>query len=175
MRCRLSAPLGHARLSRACPFSGVDRKSPRSGQTDADDPLLPPHSRSHLEPRPEIEVLSTHSGWSSHERHYHCQSAASAHDRGHGCAQAQPEHAAQPHLQLQAFRCLAQTLARYGNARRGARISAAPDRGRDEHLQPQSDHDRGAVLVPRHAPSPRSGGRGLAHQGAREVAAGAEP
>ena len=24
-----------------------------------------------------------HSGWSSHERHYHCQSAASAHDRGH--------------------------------------------------------------------------------------------
>ena len=27
------------------------------------------------------------------ERHYHCQSAASAHDRGHGCAQAQPTHA----------------------------------------------------------------------------------
>src|SRR5437764_8917832 len=64
---------------------------------------------------------------------------------------------------------------RYGNARRGARISAAPDRDRDEHLQPQSDHDRGAVLVPRHAASPRSGGRGLAHQGAREAAAGAEP
>src|SRR5215469_11822922 len=29
-----------------------------------------------------------------HERHYHCQSAASAHDRGHGCAQAQPAHPA---------------------------------------------------------------------------------
>ena len=70
---------------------------------------------------------------------------------------------------------LAQTLARYGNARRDARISAAPDRERDEHLQPQSDHDRRAVLIPRHAPSPRSGGRGLAHQGAREAAAGAEP
>ena len=31
------------------------------------------------------------------------------------------------------------------------------------------------LLVPRHATSPRSGGRGLAHQGAREAAAGAEP
>ena len=31
------------------------------------------------------------------------------------------------------------------------------------------------VPVPRHAASPRSGGRGLAHQGAREAAAGAEP
>ena len=31
------------------------------------------------------------------------------------------------------------------------------------------------VLVPRHATSPRSGGLGLAHQGAREAAAGAEP
>src|SRR3984957_10070989 len=105
-----------------------------------------------------------HSGWSSHERHYHCQSAASAHDRGHGCPQAQPTHATKSHPKLQAFRRLAQTLTRCGNARRGARISAAPDRERDEHLQPQSDHDRGAVLVPRHAASPRSRGRGLAHQ-----------
>src|SRR6516164_9753027 len=78
-------------------------------------------------------------------------------------------------FQLQAVRRLARTLARYGNARRGAPISVAPDRERDEHLQPQSDHDRGAVPVPRHTPSPRSGGRGLAHQGARETAAGAEP
>ncbi len=31
-------------------------------------------------------------------------------------------------------------------------------RERSEHLQPQSDHDRGAVFVPRHAASPRSGG-----------------
>ena len=57
----------------------------------------------------------------------------------------------------------------------GTPISAAPRRERDEHLQPQSDHDRSSVLVPRHTPSPRSGGRGLAHQGAREAAAGAEP
>src|SRR5208337_354242 len=34
------------------------------------------------------------------ERDQHCQSAASAYDRRHGCAQAQPAHAAQPHLQL---------------------------------------------------------------------------
>jgi integrase len=46
---------------------------------------------------------------------------------------------------------LAQTLARHGNPRRGTPISAVPDRERDQHLQPQSDHDRGAVLVPRHA------------------------
>src|SRR5215470_5818778 len=49
----------------------------------------------------------------------------------------------------------------------GAPISAAPCRERDEHLRPQSDHDGGAVPVSRHAASPRSGGRGLAHQGAR--------
>src|SRR5450631_2990827 len=86
-------------------------------------------------------------------------------------------HTQRSHIQScgKAVRRLAQTLARYGNARRDARISAAPDRERDEHLQPQSDHDRRAVLIPRHAPSPRSGGRGLAHQGAREAAAGAEP
>src|SRR5712675_3545386 len=38
-----------------------------------------------------------------------------------------------------------------------------------EHLQPQSDHDRGTVLVPRHATSPRSGSRGLAPQGTAEA------
>src|ERR1700739_3661105 len=63
---------------------------------------------------------------------------------------------------------------RYGNGRRGTPISVVPDRDY-QHLQPQSDHDRGAVLVPRHATSPRSGGRGLAPQGAGEAAAGAEP
>ena len=31
-------------------------------------------------------------------------------------------------------------------------------RERSEHLQAQPDHDRGAVSVPRHAASPRSGG-----------------
>src|SRR5215475_10407360 len=103
------------------------------------------------------------------------QSAASPYDPRHGWAQAQPAHSAWPHLQLPAVRRLAQTLARYGNARRGAPISAAPRRERDEHLQPQSDHDRGAVPVPRHAASPRSGGGGLAHQGARAAAAGAVP
>src|SRR5215467_6306235 len=46
---------------------------------------------------------------------------------------------------------------------------------RDEHLQPQWDHNRGAVLVSRHAASPRSGSRGLAHQGARAAATGAVP
>jgi hypothetical protein len=39
-------------------------------------------------------------------------------DRRYGCAQTQPAHAAQPYPQLQAVRRLAQTLARYGNARR---------------------------------------------------------
>ena len=43
-------------------------------------------------------------------------------------------------------------------ARRGAAFPTAPDRERSEHLQPQSDHDRGAVFVPRYAASPRSGG-----------------
>ena len=32
------APLRHARLSQECQFTGVDRKSPWSGQTDAIDP-----------------------------------------------------------------------------------------------------------------------------------------
>jgi hypothetical protein len=42
---------------------------------------------------------------------------ASAHDRGHGCAQAQPAHTTQPHLELPAVRRLAQTLAGYGGRR----------------------------------------------------------
>src|SRR5271165_2466204 len=64
------------------------------------------------------------------ERDQHCQSAASAYDRRHGCAQAQPAHAAKPHLQLQAVRRLAQTLTRYSDARRGAPLPTAPRRGR---------------------------------------------
>jgi hypothetical protein len=75
-----------------------------------------------------------------------------------------------PHTQRshmpQAVRRLAQAFARYGNARRGPPISVVSRRERHEHLQSQSDHDRGAVLVPRRATSPR----GLAHQGAREAA-----
>ena len=35
----------------------------------------------------------------------------------------------------------------------GAPLPAAPRRERRQHLQPQSDHDRGALLVPRHAAS----------------------
>src|SRR5260370_22668448 len=97
------------------------------------------------------------------------------HDRRYGCAQAQPTHSAQPHPKLQAVRRMAQTLARYGNARRDTPISAVPHRERYEHLQPQSDYDRGTGLVPRHATSPRSGSRGLAPQGTAEAAAGAEP
>src|ERR1700741_5230216 len=80
--------------------------------------------------------------------------ATDTYDRRHGSAQAQPKHAARPHLQLQAVRCLAEAFARYGNPRRGPPISATPDRERDQHLQPQSEHDRGAVLVRRHSPSP---------------------
>jgi hypothetical protein len=38
-RCLEVAPLRHAGLSRECPFTGVDRKSSWSGQTDANDPL----------------------------------------------------------------------------------------------------------------------------------------
>jgi hypothetical protein len=34
----LLAPLRHARVSRKCPFTGADRKSPWFGQTDANDP-----------------------------------------------------------------------------------------------------------------------------------------
>src|SRR5215472_8006307 len=102
------------------------------------------------------------------------QSAASPYDPRHGWAQAQPAHSAWPHLQLQAVRRLAQTLARYRNARRGAPISAAPRRERDEHLQPKSDHDRGAFPFPGHPAPPRSGGGVLANKGAGEAAAGAE-
>jgi hypothetical protein len=36
------------------------------------------------------------------------------------------------------------------------RFPTAPRRERSEHLQPQPDHDRGAVFVPRHTASPRS-------------------
>jgi SAM domain (Sterile alpha motif) len=39
----------------------------------------------------------------------------------------------------------------------------------------EADHDRGALPVPRHVASPRSGDRGVAHQGTAEAAAGAEP
>jgi hypothetical protein len=35
--CPGLAPLRHARLSWECPFVGVDRKSPSSGQTDTND------------------------------------------------------------------------------------------------------------------------------------------
>src|SRR5215472_3209726 len=55
------------------------------------------------------------------------------------------------------------------------RFQLAPRRERRQHLQPQPDHDRGALLVPRHPASPRSGGRDLASQGAAEAAAGVEP
>src|SRR5215510_11925128 len=75
-----------------------------------------------------------------------CQSAASAHDRGHGCTQAQPAHSAQPHFELQAVRRLAEAFARCSDARRGAAFPTAPRRERSEHLQPQPDYDRGAVL-----------------------------
>jgi hypothetical protein len=44
------------------------------------------------------------------------------------------KRAAQPHLELQAVRRLAQALARYGNARRGAAVSAVPHWERGEHL-----------------------------------------
>src|SRR5208282_5234014 len=63
----------------------------------------------------------------------------------------------------------AQTFARYSDGRRGAPLPAAPRRGRRQYLQPQSDHDRGALLVPRHAASPRSGGRDLAHEGPQKL------
>src|ERR1700730_10762590 len=52
----------------------------------------------------------------------------------------------------------AEAFARYSDARRGSAFPTAPHRERSEHLQPQPDHDRGAVFVPRHAASPRSGG-----------------
>jgi hypothetical protein len=42
--------------------------------------------------------------------------------------------------------------------RRRSAFPTAPHRKRREHLQPQSDHDRGTVPVPRYATSPRSGG-----------------
>src|SRR6476660_2476573 len=87
------------------------------------------------EPRPENRgVVNLTQDGAPHERDQLCQSAASAYDRRYGCAQTQPAHAAQPRLQLQAVRRLAQTLARYGNARRGAAISAVSYRERCEHL-----------------------------------------
>src|SRR6201993_5615995 len=81
-----------------------------------------------------------------------------------------------PHTQrshISSCKRFAAWLKRSPDTATGTPISAAPNRERDEHLQPQSDYDRGAVLVPRHATSPRSGGRGLAPQGAGEAAAGA--
>src|SRR5881296_3974905 len=55
------------------------------------------------EPRPENRgVVNLTQNGAPHERDQHRQSAASAYDRRYGCAQAQPAHAAQPHLQLQA-------------------------------------------------------------------------
>src|SRR6202008_3867904 len=110
-------------------------------------------------PRPENRgVVNLTQDGTLHERHENCQSAASAHDRGHGCTQAQPAHSAQPHFELQAVRRLAEAFARYSDARRGAPFPTAPHRERSEHLQPRPDHDRGAVFVPRHTASPRSGG-----------------
>src|SRR5215472_3136708 len=86
-----------------------------------------PNSRWRARPENRGVVNLTQEG-APHERDQHCQSAASAYDRRYGCAQAQPTHPAKPHFQLQAVRRLAQTLARYGDARRGAPISAVPYR-----------------------------------------------
>ena len=87
--------------------------------------LLSPRRVAHSSLRcPRWPKPSVGAGYSLHERDQLCQSAASAYDRRYGCAQAQPAHAAQPRLQLQAVRRLAQTLARDGNARRGAAISS---------------------------------------------------
>jgi len=70
-----------------------------------------------------------------------------------------PAHSAQPHFELQAVRRLAEAFAPIQRRpTRLRRFPTAPHRERSEHLQPQSDHDRGAVFVPRHAASPRSGG-----------------
>src|SRR5260370_17297694 len=75
---------------------------------------------------------------------------------------------------MQAVRRLAQTLARYGDARRGQACSGGPRGGGFGDVKPEWDYDRGTVLVPRHATSPRSGSRGLAPQGTAEAAAGAD-
>ena len=110
-----------------------------------------------------------------HEQDRHCQSAASAYDRRHGRAQARPAYATRPPLQLRAVLRLARAFAGHGDGRRGAPLPAAPRRERRQHLQPQPDRDRGALPVPGHAAPPRPGGRDLAHEGAAEAAAGAEP
>ena len=54
------APLRHARLSSECPFTGVDRKSPWSGQTDAIDP-----KRSSVS-----ELVQRHDTFSWHRRYW---------------------------------------------------------------------------------------------------------
>ena len=62
-------------------------------------------------------------------------------------------------------------FARYGNPRRGRPISAPPDRERDEHLQPQSDHDWSEVLVARDTAAAGPCGRDLPHPRAPEDSA----
>jgi hypothetical protein len=56
------ALLRHARLSGECPFTGVDRKSPWSGQTDANDVVDDARSRHRMCQRVIVEQRITGGG-----------------------------------------------------------------------------------------------------------------
>src|SRR5713101_4353036 len=71
----------------------------------------------------------------------------------------------EPHLQLQAVRCISKAVPRHGYGRGHSPVPAAPGRNGHEYLQSQSHHDRSAVLVPRDDASPA--GRRLEPQGPR--------
>jgi len=75
------------------------------------------------------------------------------------------------HSQLQAVCCVSQSIPRRGDHRGHPPVPVALGRGRGEHLQ----HDRAAVLVPRHLAATGSGDRGRSHPRAPEDTAGDEP
>ena len=80
-----------------------------------------------------------------------------------------------PHQQLQAVRCVSPSVHRHGQRRGHSPVPAAPRRDRDEHLQPQSHHDRAAVLVPRDAAAVGPCGRDLSPPRTAEDPSGDEP
>src|SRR5713101_7784161 len=81
----------------------------------------------------------------------------------------------EPHLQLQAVRCISKAVPRHGYGRGHSPVPAAPGRDGHEYLQSQPHHDRSAVLVPRDAAAAGSCRRDLSSPRAAEDSAGDEP
>src|ERR1700730_10320058 len=109
----------------------------------------------------EVPTTSSKTGVAYDNRSYH--PAEPAYDRGYERAQAVRGNAERPHSQLQAVCGLSEAIPRHGYMRGHPPLPAAPGRYRHEHLQPQSDHDRVAVLVPGDIAAIGFGRRGLSH------------